>query len=218
MSFRDPFFSTMPPMALSHLISMNNTTFIAVPAVNESRFSARKGEIIIFEVPGVVSPRLIAIYWPDAVPRGIGAAPTPFLVYFHPATGQNVPNGYYENPRDRHDLETGKSYSWGFDYQFLGFWRYMNYEGDTIKQKSGKGLPDQIDASGKNAVLVLPLNKAAENPCDEAISFTDATFLQEHLEEIQAFMFRALVISNLLELVIWRWRPSVAVFQFYHVF
>jgi hypothetical protein len=196
MSFRQPFFSPLPPAAMSPLAPLNDITFIAAPSVNGSniqvvaRSSVPQGQVTILEIPGAAAPRLVAVYWPDAVPRGPGAGPTPFLVYFHPTAGQNAP-GFYVDQRDRHDPATGSTYPWGFDYQFFGFWRYLNYERDPLKgDPFCKGLPYQIDASGKNAVLVLLLNKVAGNPCDEVLSFTDASFLQEHLQELQSFMFR----------------------------
>jgi hypothetical protein len=104
---------------------------------------------------------------------------------------QNVPDGFFTNVLDRHDPMTNDTYPWGFDYQFFGLLRPLRYMGDPLLEDPfPKGLPYQIQASGRNVVLVLPLPRVGAEPCAEITSFADAVFLQEYLEEIQAFMFR----------------------------
>lgn len=196
MSWRAPFLTPLPPPVVSSLSTLNDITFIGAPSLNGSKIQVvqhtvvPRGQVIFLEILGATTPRLVAVYWPDTVLRGLGAGPTPFLVYFHPTAGQNAP-AFYVDQRDRHDPVTNSTYPWGFDYQYFGLWRYLNFEGDPLKNNPFcKGLPYQIDASSKGAVLVLPLNKVAGVPCDEALSFTDASFLQEHLQELQSYMFR----------------------------
>ncbi len=187
----------LPPAAMSPLPEEVDTTFIAAPSLAatkiqiEARTLTPQGEVMILSLTGVSAPSVVAVYWPDAVPRGPGAGPAPFLVYFHPTMAQNVANGFFTDPRDRHDPVTGSTYPWGFDFQFFGIWRYLTYQGDSFTvDPFCKGLPYQIEASGRNVVLVLPLNRVGATPCDEVQAFTDAAFLQEYLEELQGFMFR----------------------------
>jgi hypothetical protein len=196
MSFRQSGLVTpMPPASLQPR-ELSDVTFIDSPSISGSalrvttRTSHPQGSITIFEWRGATAPKLYAVFWPTAVARGPGAPPTPFLLYYHATAGQNAPL-FYTDARDRHDPTTGSTYPWGFDYQFFGFWRYLNYEGDPLKKDPFcKGLPHQIEASGKNVVLVLPLNRVATNPCDETIMLRDASFVQELLEELQAYVMR----------------------------
>ena len=196
MSFRQSGFVTPTPPASLQPRELSDLTFIDSPSISGSalrvttRTSHPQGSITIFEWRGATAPKLYAVFWPTAVARGPGAPPTPFLLYYHPTAGQNAPE-FYTDARDRHDPTTRSTYPWGFDYQFFGFWRYLNYEGDSLKKDPFcKGLPHQIEASGKNVVLVLPLNRVAANPCDETIMLRDASFVQELLEELQAYVMR----------------------------
>jgi hypothetical protein len=195
MTFRAPFVTPMPPPTLAPR-TVTNLTVIASPSISgsalqvTSQMSSPQGSITIFEWRGATAPRLYAVFWPSGVASGVGASRTPFLIYYHATAGQNAPP-FFVDARDRHDPATGSTYPWGFDYQFFGFWRYLNYDGDPFKNDPFcKGLPHQIADSGKNVVLVLPLNKVAASTCDETASLTEATFVQELLEELQAYVFR----------------------------
>ncbi|MFK4593722.1 hypothetical protein [Streptomyces pristinaespiralis] len=196
MSFRTPPVP-LPPATYSPLPQATDTSFVASPAVGdhaikvESRTVTPFGDLLVLRLPGVGAPQLVAVYWPGAVPRGPGAPPAPFLVFFRPTMAQNVPDGFFTNVLDRHDPMTNDTYPWGFDYQFFGLLRPLRYMGDPLLEDPfPKGLPYQIQASGRNVVLVLPLPRVGAEPCAEITSFADAVFLQEYLEEIQAFMFR----------------------------
>jgi hypothetical protein len=149
---------------------------------------------VVLELANVNAPRTIAVSWPNAIPRTNTAGPTPFLVYFHATVGQNVLQGFYENAA----LGPPPRYPFNFDYVFYGLWRYMNYTGDpsAITNPRGpdpltvdpyaKGLPYQMAASGKNAVIVLPCNRFGA----EAGVMTNAASMDGVLREIQSFMFR----------------------------
>ncbi|MET9735478.1 hypothetical protein ABZZ79_34070 [Streptomyces sp. NPDC006458] len=196
MSFRIPPVA-LPPTAYSPLPETTGTTFVASPAVGdraiqvESRTVTPNGELVVLSLPGIEAPRLVAVHWPDAVPRGPGAPPAPFLVLFGPTTADQVPDGLFTNALDRHDPGTGDTYPWGWDYQFFGLLRPLRYMGDPLLDDPlPKGLPYQVHASGRNVVLVLPLPRVAAQPCGEIASFAEAAVLEEYLEEIQAFMFR----------------------------
>jgi hypothetical protein len=146
---------------------------------------------VVLELANVNAPQTIAVSWPNAIPRNGTAGPTPFLVYFHATVAQNVRQGFYEVP--------GMGpYPFNFDYVYFGLWRYMNYTGDpagTTNPRSpdpltvdpyAKGLPYQMMASGKNAVIVLPCNRFGP----EAGVMMDAPAMDGVLREIQSFMFR----------------------------
>ncbi|MEU9918262.1 hypothetical protein [Streptomyces sp. NPDC051001] len=187
----------LPPTLYSPLPQATDTSFVASPPISdhaiqvESRTVTPFGDLLVLRLPGVGAPQLVAVYWPSAVPRGPGAPPAPFLVFLRPTMAQNVTDGFFTNALDRHDPMTGDTYPWGWDYQFFGLLRPLRYmEDPLLVDPFAKGLPYQIQASGRNVVLVLPLPRVAGQPCDEITSFADAVLLQEYLEEIQAFMFR----------------------------
>ncbi len=145
----------------------------------EQQTLAPQVEGLVLEVKNVTAPQAIAVSWPDAVERTDGADPTPFLIYFHPNVGQNAPP-YYTDPN------VG-TYPFGFDYVYYGLWRYMNFVGDPLTvDPYAKGLPYQMAASGKNAVIILPSNKVGP----EVGVFQNAAAIDAILREIQAFMFR----------------------------
>lgn len=176
--------SIWPPAAWDTPPLLNHN-YIAFPPVagGALKFTPRTidpdTEDLVLEVNGVTAPRLIAVSWPRNVARSAGAEPTPFLIYFRPTVGQNVRAGFYVGP----GLGT---YPFGWDYLFYGLWRYVNYTGDPLtRDPFAKGLPYQIAASNKNAVLVLPLNKVGE----ELGVFLNAASIELILNKIQAFMF-----------------------------
>ncbi|MEU5431814.1 hypothetical protein AB0G73_00365 [Streptomyces sp. NPDC020719] len=195
MSFRAPGVA-LPPTNYSPLPPATDATFIASPPIAsgkiqvETRTVAPSGETVVLQIPGVTAPQLVAVHWPADVPRDPGASPAPFLIYFHSGMAQNSPT-FYDDPRDRHDQTTNQTYPFGWDYQFFGLLNYLRYIDDPfLTNPFAKGLALQIEGSGRNVVLVLPLMRVANTPCDEVVSFADAVFLQEYLPEIQAFMFR----------------------------
>ncbi len=136
---------------------------------------------LVLEVANVNAPKMIAVCWPNAIARTATSGSTPFLVYLHPGMAQNVGRpGFYENNGQ-------KPYPLGWDYLFYGLWRYINYNTDPFTNDPwAKGLVYQIMASGKNAVLVLPMNKSGI----ESGVFKRAADTEEILNEINAFMFR----------------------------
>lgn len=134
---------------------------------------------LVVEFKGVNAPQTIAISWPDAVARTEEAGATPFLVYFHSGMGQ-IAGAYYTHP------QVG-TYPFGFDYIYYGLWRYMNYTSDPLtRDPYSKGLPYQMAASGKSAVVVMPGSKVGP----EVGVFLSAASMETVLREIQAFMFR----------------------------
>ncbi|MHA7962280.1 hypothetical protein ACX9I7_31585 [Streptomyces sp. L500] len=194
MSFRTPGVS-LPPLVYG-VPSAIDTTVIASPAIGSGNIQVQTqtvspfAETVVLQLPGISAPQLVAVHWPDGVPRDPGAPPAPFLVYCHAGMAQNSPQ-FYDDPRDRHDPVTGNTYPFGWDYQFHGLLNYLQYIDDPfLTNPFAKGLGLQLTASGRNVVLVLPLMRVAGNPCNEIGSFADAAFLQEYLPEIQAFMFR----------------------------
>lgn len=125
-------------------------------------------------------PRLLAVSWPVAVQPVDDADPTPFLVYYHPGTGQNVQNGYYTG--DGQD-----PYPWNFDYCYFVMYAYQWYGIDPLIDPYPKGIPLQAAAAGKNLVSVIPCNAPTAT---EFGVFLDAGSVQAVLLEIQALRFR----------------------------
>lgn len=176
--------------------------------VTSQQLSA-SGEMLVLERLAGGPPTRVAVFWPFDVSRDPDAEPTPFLYYFHPTVAQaaevnkedsNSP--YYVNSGDNHDPTTHSTYPNGYDYNYFGLWRYLHYS-DDVDPGTGdwlgdplrgdwfwKGLPYQVEASGKPVVTVIAMNKVAGNPCDELSSLTDASALQQLLLDVQAFMFR----------------------------
>ena len=138
-------------------------------------------EYVVVEVAGIAVPKLLAVSWPTGLLRDDGADPTPFLVYYHPSTGQNVAAGYYVGG------ELGP-YPWNFDFAYFVLFAYLWYAVDPfLTSPYTKGIPFQIAASGKQVVSVLPCNAPVSN---EFGAFTDAAAIEAILLELQALMFR----------------------------
>ncbi len=198
--FRGPFAKPLPPTNWSPLESLLGVNFVGFPLIQAGKIAADParpstqpaGTALVLQwhdsnPGGVRSPETLAVYWPDAVDTAPGAGPTPYLVYFHPTAAQNAgsPDFIYSNP-------LGGPYPFGFDFIFFGQWRYMNYIDDPLNGGDApfwKGLPYQMVAAGKPAVVVMPLNKV-ETTCKEIERFSSAALIEELLLEIQAFKLR----------------------------
>jgi hypothetical protein len=142
------------------------------------------------------------VSWPNAISRTDISVPTPFLVYFHTTVGQNVKAGFYEVPGMVDPAPppgaSPKTYPFNFDYVYFGLWRYMHYCGDPAGTAAprnpdpltvdpyAKGLPYQMAAAGKNAVIVLPCNRVGP----QVGVMLKAAAMNAVLREIQSFMFR----------------------------
>lgn len=138
-------------------------------------------ESVVLELAGVSAPRLISVTWPDALARDEGAAPTPFLVYLRPGTGQNVAVGNYVG-------QGLGPYPFNFDYAYFGLFQYLWFAADPlIEDRYPKGIPIQAAVSGKDVVTVLPCNGVGP----EFGVLLDAAAMQDVLLEIQALMFRS---------------------------
>jgi hypothetical protein len=138
-------------------------------------------ECAVFAIAGVRVPKLVAVSWPRTLLRDNDSGPTPFLVYYHPGTGQNVDDGYY--------LGGGLApYPWNFDFCYHVLYAYQWYAVDPLTTSPySKGIPFQIAAGGKNVVSVIPCNAPVGN---EFGAFGDAAAVQDVLLDLQALMFR----------------------------
>jgi hypothetical protein len=131
--------------------------------------------VVEWMLPADAAPRWLAVSWPKSVPRAAAAAPVPYLVYLRAGTNQNAKT-YYKGV-----------YPDSWDYVMLGLWQYLNYPVDpVVESPMAKGLPYQIAAAGKRAVLVLPLPRVGK----EFGSLLGAANMQELLAELGAFMYR----------------------------
>jgi hypothetical protein len=134
----------------------------------------------VLEVEGVDAPRLFAVSWPNLLAHTATPKGTSFIIYFRPTIAQNVKRGYYVGPG------LGE-YPFGWDYLFHGLWRWINYMGDPLTSNSyAKGLPYQISAARRRAVLVLPLNRYP----GELGAFLNAEWMHRILLTIQRWISR----------------------------
>jgi hypothetical protein len=147
------------------------------------RALAPAAEVIVFEVKAEPAPKMICVVWPDAVPRTDAAPATPLLVYFHPNAAQNA------------DTHYKGAYPFSFDFPFFGIMTYIRYSRGIAGQANPdplqnvpavKGIPYQMDAAGKDLVLVLPVNRVRS---EVGVMLKPAP-MEMLLKEIIAFMFR----------------------------
>jgi hypothetical protein len=112
------------------------------------RRSGRFGTFdVVLELKVLPVPRLFAVCWPDSISFD---HPIPMLLYFRPGATQN--RKFYSVPSN--------SYPFGRRYLESGIQNFLRYCGDPVlRDKWCMGLPMQIAAAGKAAVLVLPLPK-----------------------------------------------------------
>lgn len=166
------------------------------------------GEIVVLDRAAADPPVRLVVYWPASVSREADAPPTSFLYFLKPTAFQNSrpvagepEKPIFVNPGDRKDPDTGSTYPNGFDYNFFGLWRVFHYSDDLDKNGQSlsdpilgdaawKGIPYQVEASGKPVVVVLAMNEVAVNPCDELKALSSAFDLRRLLLDVQAFMFR----------------------------
>jgi len=161
---------TTPP-----IIRNDDLTFVGPKRIEPD------AETIVFEVNVEPAPKLIAVVWPEATPRSYEAPATPVLVYFHPNAAQNRETHYRG------------AYPFSWDFLFFGIITYLRYaradpvDPDPLHDIDGlKGLSYQMKESGKNPVLVLPVNRLFS----EVGVFLKAESMESILKEIVAFMFR----------------------------
>lgn len=114
-------------------------------------------EFRVLEIKGFKAPALLAVSWPrknnvqtptKPTPPGFRAAPMEALIFFHASFGQNA-KIYNRTP-----------YPFGFDHLSFGFQNYLA-PGDPLDQAYPLSLPFQIAAAGKQAALIIPLNRVA---------------------------------------------------------
>ncbi len=76
-------------------------------------------------------------------------------------------------------------YPYGWDYLFYEFWHYLNYEDNPAIDPFFGGLPNQVFASGKKVVLVIPILSFA----NDADAISDPAQLVSLLLAVQKFIF-----------------------------
>lgn len=210
----NPITSWSPPA------KVDGISVVSTPCLNAGKLQIVKqsvtpdGELIVFDRAVTDPPSRLAIYWPASASRTAGAQATSFLYFFKPTAAQNAVakpgrplTPIFVNPGDRHDPATGSTYPDGFDYNFFGLWRVFHYSDEVDKTGQSlsdpilgdpgwKGIPYQVEASGKPVVVVLAMNKVAGSPCDELKSLSSAFDLRRLLLDVQALMFRRAGNSN----------------------
>jgi hypothetical protein len=178
---------TLPDRPATHFIDVSQP--LTGKLVNTSVADAKGGDVecLVFEVAGVKVPRLIAVSWPRSLLRDDDSDPTPFLIYYHPSTGQNVEHGFYVGG----GLDP---YPWNFDFCYFVMFAYQWYALDPLTESPfSKGIPFQIAAAGKDVVSVIPCNAPVGN---EFGTFADAAAIEAVLLEIQAAMFRRAGVAS----------------------
>jgi hypothetical protein len=138
----------------------------------------------VLKVAGTAVPQVIAVSWPDAIPRD--APNVPFLLYFRPTLSQNS------------DDYQGFAYPFSDPYIRYTLFRYMAYQGDPPGAASNrplgaglfsKGIPDQLTAAGVKAVTVLACPRLGF-PSGESGRWMDAMFVEFILSEVAGYFAR----------------------------
>ncbi|MBC7897293.1 MAG: hypothetical protein H7066_17885 [Cytophagaceae bacterium] len=141
-------------------------------------------ECRVLEIAGFKAPAAVAVCWPRANDKQTGGAGTPTpradpmesLVFFHASFGQNAAI-YNQTP-----------YPFGLKQIDHGFAGYLNTAAHPLRQPYALSLPWQMAVAGKQAVLVLPLNRVAP---PELTNLNNGEQATELLEEIQVSFLRA---------------------------
>ncbi len=146
---------------------------------------------LVLEIASNDAPRLFGVAWPDALPRGAGAKPTPFLLF--------IEQGLQGNVYDAFGRFVGPSlaaYPYNFDYAYM-LYQQLHYAGRSrtagawtahptpFLNSVMKGVPYQVARAGANVVTVVPINSFDQEY--GVMDDTEQTGLI--LEELQAFMF-----------------------------
>ena len=144
----------------------------------------------VLEIKPLPMPRLFGVSWPDAIPT---TQPVPMLLHFRPTMNQaDRKKPHYDTPDDPYPFGTAGDPARGkprrttqyLDSLLLEFSR----SGDPLRGGVyAVGLPAQIAAAGKAAVLVVPLGKEHGEMGTQFLSRGVGAFI---LDEIIDFMCR----------------------------
>jgi hypothetical protein len=152
---------------------------------------------VVLRLAGVDAPQILAVVWPDAIPRDANARPTPFLIFIE----QSLNGNHY----DQHGLFVGgeldkpeNAYPDNFDYADMLF-QQLHYVGipatdvraefpaTPFVNEGMKGVPYQVARAANKAVTVVPMNSFQK----QYGVMKKAQNIEAILEEIQAFMYMA---------------------------
>lgn len=183
---------TMPPRTI-HQVNMN-------PGLDESglipvqRVSVDPGtqNHRVLAIAGARGPKLVAMSWPDSMKPDLVDEPTPFFIFYR---------AYFLTNAFFYLLSAYREW----DFLMFSLWQWSNYQFDPllgtafpsvlhtprVKPPDYRiGLPYQLAASGKKAVLLIPMGTYPQEGSDEYADFLDAENLREVLLEIQAHVHR----------------------------
>ncbi len=151
-------------------------------------------EFRVLEVKGFKAPALLAVAWPrknntqsptTPTPPGFRAAPMEALIFFHASFAQNA------------QIYNLTPYPFGFQQMFHGFQSYLA-PSDPLDDAYPLSLPFQIAAAGKQATLIIPLNRVA---FPELANLNFGEQAVETLEEVHAALLR---VAGL-----YHWTPQI---------
>lgn len=188
MNLNWPVTSWSTPTLASFSVISQNVIDGADVSFNQTAGAASTTDRVLERRDPAALPKRFVVCWPNALARTVDSPPTPFLVFFTHLLQQNLM-----------DLVYYKDYPDGWDYFYFAMLTYLNYSSDPLDLPGGgnfsRGLLYQLGASGKNVVLVLPVDNATMPPAGknsppEAGDCLSAQLLSDMLEEIQAFFFR----------------------------
>ncbi|MDC3984461.1 hypothetical protein [Polyangium jinanense] len=157
---------------------------LVVPPLSftRGRYSPQTTDFILERKQEGSLPKAFLVSWPRSLRRTVDAGPTPFLVYLTHLLNQNF---------EEHNAgDSFQDYPFGWNYLYISVYSYLNYREDPLKTYS-RGLLYQIAASQKQLVLVIPVGDARLKDSREVGDCVNATLLEELLEAIQSFCFRA---------------------------
>ncbi len=140
-------------------------------------------EFRVLEVKGFKAPALLAVAWPrknntqsptTPTPPGFRAAPMEALIFFHASFAQNA------------QIYNLTPYPFGLQQMSHGFESYLG-PSDPLEEAYPLSLPFQIAAAGKQATLIIPLNRVA---FPELANLNFGEQAVETLEEMHAALLR----------------------------
>lgn len=155
------------------------------PSISDGQFSFERKKIhpsaqhYVFELKDVDSPQRISVTWPASLQPKLGTTSVPIWMYFKPNIKQGVKRG-------RFPVGTYPNHYDFYEQIFAAKLLYRHH--DPLYYANDHGLIYQLEAAGKEAVVIIPCNSWEVNP--EIGVFMKGNNVQKIFREIIAFRYR----------------------------